>query len=224
MATSIIEYKGGKELINLKDETLRWAPIHFAKLARNAAIIDLLKQNGAIDTPPIFSVGGLKAIVEGVRNTMRHPEKMVDTVSGGFAALSGATITFSVGKITGLDQLRFATQLSTKGAIWAANTFVIKSIFKEWAALPIAESKAFDSFQDTYCKDVITDKITHPNQVISLRHADMFLSLNEKDYLTLGDSCKETKDTELTKFNEFGFNWTLCSSLIKANEPIHEDL
>jgi ankyrin repeat protein len=130
MTTSIIEYKGGKELVNLKDQALHWKPIHFAKLARNAEVIELLKQNGAVDTPPIFSADGVTALVESIRDTMCYPEKMVDTVTGGFAALSGATLTFGAGKLLVLDQFRFATQLATKGSIWAVNTFVVNQFLK----------------------------------------------------------------------------------------------
>ena len=76
MNKGLVDYKGGTELINLKDQVLSWAPIHFAKLAKNTAVIDLLKENGALDTTPIFSSDGAKALVEAFKITWVIPKKL----------------------------------------------------------------------------------------------------------------------------------------------------
>ena len=98
---------------------------------------------------------------------MCQPEKMVEKVTDGTSTLTGAGLTYGMSKLIGFDQLMFITQLAAKGTLWAVNSFLIKYTVKEWLSLPIAESDAYNSFRDNYCKDVIDEKIISPNQVTS---------------------------------------------------------
>ncbi len=102
----------------------------------------------------------------------------------------------------------------------AVNFSVIKSLLQKWASDPLASSEWYKNYKENYCVDVILENITNPEQITSLRHAELYLSIKQKDYIAIGQVCKNDSDTILTNFNDIGFERSVCQ-LVNAVDNIY---
>jgi ankyrin repeat protein len=199
----IIEHDESSNLLNQEDEILQWSPLHFTKIARNKEMVDFFKQQGAIDSPPIFSNHTISRATESAKKLLCDTEAAPTNTTASVVTWDG-----SLASIMSPGGFLYYASYSPTAAL---NYTIARSLLLKLVNGNFAKNGWYSDFMNNYCSKKMLENVLEPDQVISLKHAELYLGENHQDYVALGDSCMDQGDLVLRQFEDLGFSWSLCS-------------
>lgn len=202
-SNSLVTYRAD---VNLKENTLNWTPIDFAKLAKNTVITNFLIEKGAKDEGTVLTRLTITKFTNQVNWLICNEEGASALLNDALPAVMGVGYKAIAGHTNNL----FDAEHIKGAVITTIGTFVIKAIL----------SSQIKPYKDTYCDKKIINT-PDEKEVKSLPLAEKFIFDNKDTYLAL-NQCKKD-DNNLMSFTELDLDWHLCKIIGDENNQ-HTEL